>query len=264
MKKFSVHLSFIFAIAFLMQGCVKDTLQTTYTYFSPVYKSKAEVFQSIKSASPMALHNTGKLFLYGHYLFVNEINKGVHIIDNSNPQNPKNISFVSIPGNVDIAVKNTTLYADLYNDLATINIADPSNVVLQNVITNVFPERNYSNGFRQDTTKYIVDWIRQETKDKQNIENNKSLPVMWLSASFLQSDAVAAGLTGVGGSMARFTIVNNYLYTVGQASLAAFNISLPAEPVKENVKSIGWNIETIYPLKDKLFIGSQTGMFIYS
>jgi hypothetical protein len=35
-------------------------------------------------------------------------------------------------------------------------------------------------------------------------------------------------------------------------------------PALENTQSPGWNIETIYPLKDKLFIGSQTGMFIFS
>ena len=64
--------------------------------------------------------------------------------------------------------------------------------------------------------------------------------------------------------MARFTIVNNYLYTVGRSYLTAFNITSSNNPVKENVNSLGWNIETIYPFKDKLFIGSQTGMFVYS
>jgi hypothetical protein len=62
--------------------------------------------------------------------------------------------------------------------------------------------------------------------------------------------------------MARFTIVSERLYTVGQSDLNVFNISstTPAFVVKKN---IGWNIETIYPFKNKLFIGSTNGMFIY-
>src|SRR5204863_1037388 len=93
MKKFSLPLSMIIAVSFFMESCVKDTLHSTYTYFWPVYKDKAEVLQGIKSAPPQALKNTGKLFLFGRYVFINEINKGIHIIDNTNPRSPKNISF---------------------------------------------------------------------------------------------------------------------------------------------------------------------------
>lgn len=268
MKKLPLHLSIIIALGFMMQSCVKDTLQTTYTYFLPVYKSKAEVWKSIKSDPPQPLRKTGKLFLYGNYIFINELNKGVHIIDNANPRAPKNISFISIPGNIDMAVKNNTLYADIFTDMVTLDIADPANIILKKVSTKVFPEREYDNGFAPDSTKYIVDWLRKETTDKKEMESNKSLrwqPLSWFSAQRMEMSAsTKAAVIGISGSMARFTIVNNYLYTVGRSNLTAFNISSSANPVKENVKSLGWNIETIYPLKDKLFIGAQTGMFIYS
>jgi hypothetical protein len=33
--------------------------------------------------------------------------------------------------------------------------------------------------------------------------------------------------------------------------------------VHVNNQNVGWNIETIYPFKNKLFIGSTSGMFIY-
>ncbi len=268
MKKLPLHLSIIIAFSFMMQSCVKDTLQTTYTYFLPVYESKAEVWKSIKSDPPQPLRKTGKLFLYGSYIFINELNKGVHIIDNSNPRAPKNISFISIPGNIDIAVKNNTLYADIFTDMVTLDIADPANIILKKVSTKVFPEREYDNGFAPDSTKYIVDWLRKETTDKKEMESDRSLgrqPLSWFSAQRMDMSAsTKAAVVGISGSMARFTIVNNYLYTVGRSNLTAFNISSSANPVKENVKSLGWNIETIYPLKDKLFIGAQTGMFIYS
>ena len=269
MKKYSTPLLLIFAAALLLQGCVKDTLKSTYTYFVPVYKSKTEVWQSIKSAPPQSLKKTGQLFIYGNYIFINEVNKGVHIIDNANPSSPKNLSFISIPGNLDIAVKGNTLYADLYSDMIAIDIADPKNVILKKISKLVFPERDYDNGFVPDSSKYIVDWIKKETTDKSEIANEKAIGgnggVLFLSSvSASNNSSAAPGKAGVGGSMARFTIVGNYLYTVGRSNLTSFNITAPFEPVQENTKGLGWNIETIYPLKDKLFIGSQTGMFIYS
>ncbi|MEO6721287.1 MAG: hypothetical protein ABIN67_13030 [Ferruginibacter sp.] len=266
MKKYYLQLSVTIITIFILQGCVKDHLTTTYTFFSPVYKSKAEVLQNIKSAAPQPLQNTGKLFVLGNYIFVNELNKGVHVIDNSNPASPKNISFISIPGNIDIAVKNNTLYADLFTDMVTLDISNTTNISLKKMTANVFPERDYQYGFAYDSTRYIVDWTRGETTSKRELgENTQREPVLWLTASQLSSDmAASSAKIGVSGSMARFTIVNNYLYTVGRSNLTAFNISSSINPVSENVKSLGWNIETIYPFKDKLFIGSQTGMFIYS
>ncbi len=264
MKKYSLQVLLVIAVSIVLQSCVKDKLHSTYTYFLPVYKSKAAVWQSIKSSSPQPLQKTGKLFLYGNYIFVNELNKGVHIIDNSNPKSPVNLSFIAIPGNIDIAVKDNTLYADLFSDLVCIDINDPANAVLRKVIPKVFRERDELTYGTNDTSKYVVDWLKRETTDASELQRNKDLgqPLAWYSTAI--NNSTAPSVVGVGGSMARFTIVNNYLYTVGRESFSAFNISSSFDPVMKNLISPGWNIETIYPLKDKLFIGSQTGMFIYS
>lgn len=262
MKKSFQQLTSVFLSVFILQGCVKDKLQTTYTYYVPVYKAKTEVLNSVKGDAPRPLKNTGKLFLLGNYIFVNELHKGVHVIDNSNPAAPKNISFIHIPGNVDIAVKNNTLFADIYTDVLAIDISAPQNIRLKKVVPDVFPEKSY-NGFAYDSSKYIIDWTKKQTTNMEELERVKSMDgaqLQYASAANSSSGAVV----GVSGSMARFTIVNNYLYTVGRSFLTAFNISYADNPIKENVKTLGWNIETIYPLKDKLFIGSQTGMFIFS
>jgi hypothetical protein len=69
--------------------------------------------------------------------------------------------------------------------------------------------------------------------------------------------------TGKSGSMARFTIKGNYLYTVDEASLNTFEISRD-QPVKllQN-QYLGFGIETIFPAEDNLFIGAQNGMYIF-
>src|SRR5258706_4935575 len=74
----------------------------------------------------------------------------------------------------------------------------------------------------------------------------------------------SASATGTGGSTARFTISGDYLYLADYSSLRVYNISNPNSPVEKPQVPIGFDIETIFPYKDKLFIGSTQGMFIYS
>lgn len=70
--------------------------------------------------------------------------------------------------------------------------------------------------------------------------------------------------SGTGGSMARFTIVGNYLYTVDKENLKVFDITNPASPVFKQTVPVGFEIETIYPFADKLFIGSTSMVHIFS
>ena len=71
------------------------------------------------------------------------------------------------------------------------------------------------------------------------------------------------GSVGKGGSLARFSIVGNYLYMVDNTSLITYDITNAINPVLKNKLSMAIGIETIYPYKDKLFIGSRDGMYIY-
>ncbi len=77
------------------------------------------------------------------------------------------------------------------------------------------------------------------------------------------SDKMNNGTTGVSGSTARFTIAGNYLYTVDNQSLNIFNITDPAIPSKVKDINLGFGIETIFARGNTLFLGTQTGMYIY-
>lgn len=76
--------------------------------------------------------------------------------------------------------------------------------------------------------------------------------------------AAGGGGTGTAGSLSRFVIVGNYLYSVDMQQLNIFNISDPANTSKVATQPIGFDIETIFPYGDKLFIGSSSAMYIYS
>jgi hypothetical protein len=250
--------------AFLLQGCLKDTCSRTYTMYEPVYKTKAEVRANIKSNSPRAIHNPGKIVLLGNYIFLNEVDKGVHIIDNTNPAAPVNKYFIDIPGNIDIAAKGNILYADLYTDLVTLDISNPAAVQVNKIVDGVFAYRRYAN-FLADTNNIIVDWIKKDTTVTTECASNwrgRGNVLMAVNNS-VSSSGSAAVTTGINGSMARFTLMNDYLYTVTDIALNVFNISTPTNPSFTNAVNIGWGIETIYPFAGNLFIGSSAGMFIY-
>ena len=68
---------------------------------------------------------------------------------------------------------------------------------------------------------------------------------------------------GQGGSLATFTILNDYLYTVDNQNLNVFNISTTNNAVLVNTVFIGFDIETLISYKNVLYIGSRNGMFIY-
>jgi hypothetical protein len=252
-------------------ACVKDNCKRTftYTYFEPVYRTRAEVRANIKSNAPKEIENTGKLYLYGNYIFLNEVDKGIHVIDNSNPSQPRNIAFIDIPGNVDLAAKGNILYADLYTDLVAIDISNPSGIVVKKIVDYVFPERLYSNGFVADSIKIITEWKRIDKTVTEECGRQTWSPVradvLFASASGSTGNAGTSskGPVGMGGSMARFTIVNNYMYAVNRHSLKSISLSNPADPVPAGEIYAGWDIETIYPFKNKLFLGSMGGMFIF-
>lgn len=267
-KPFFILLS-LFILSFGFSGCIKDNCSKTYTYsyFLPVYKTTLEVRANIKSNSPREIENPGKLFIFGNYIFLNEIDKGIHIIDNSKPAHPANISFIDIPGNLDLAVNGNALYADMYTDMVTLDITDPLQVKVKKINGGVFPIRQYGYGFYIDSTKVLTDWIRKDTTMVEDCGRRFQDPGIYMDYAFSTnsgSKVSSASPVGKGGSMARFALTINKLYTVSNADLNVFNVSTAFQPnfiTKVNLNN--WNIETIFPMKNKLFIGSQTGMYIY-
>lgn len=248
----------------LFQGCMKDRIRHTYSILVPVYKTREAVFGNIKSNLPQAVRSPGKIFIYGQYVFLNETNKGVHVIDNSNPSLPVEKAFIDIPGNLDLAVKGNTLYADMYNDLVAVDITDPLHAKMVKDLPEVFPERSYPNGFIAANGLVIVDWIRKDTTVEEDHANGYILDDR-AKGDFLfslQSGAPSPS-QGMAGSMARFSLVGDYLYAVDHHTLKSFSLSQANDPVSAGSINAGWDIETIYPFQDRLFLGSMGGVFIF-
>ncbi|PBQ34238.1 hypothetical protein CNR22_21510 [Sphingobacteriaceae bacterium] len=259
-------LTTLMLVAFILSSCLKDKRMKTYSIYRSEYSIKPEVMENAKLQSPRSLKDLGSFVLYNNAMYINEKNKGIHVVDYTNPANPINKGFIPIPGNKGLSIKNNVLYADCYCDLFVFKIQSDQNITLENTLTKVFP---YTINYANDDSNYVAfTWIKKDTTVSQSDYKNQQYECpncdMHLFSSMAQpGNNNPSGSTSVGSSMAIFTIVNDYLYTVDDSKLNSFSLSDALHPAKLSVQQIGWNVETIFPFKDKLFIGSMSGMFIY-
>ncbi|MEX0884367.1 MAG: hypothetical protein WDZ72_12925 [Cyclobacteriaceae bacterium] len=262
------HLILSFMLLLILPSC-EDQIETTYTYHTQVpVLLEVNTFRNadiiIEPGKP--LDRPGKIYIYGDYLFIGEPDKGIHVLDNSNPAEPKNINFINIAGTADMAINSNILYADNYIDLLAFDISDPTDIQMVKREEDVFPNL-YSNAdmgtiltFKDTIITSTNPNMRSTTWGRPAFRSD----FMTMESNFALSGADGGSQSyGQGGSMARFTLLGGHLYTVDEQDLRIFSVEDATDP--EYLKNIplGWGIETIFPFKDKLFIGSMTGMHIY-
>lgn len=276
-----------FALLLLLGTACSDNVEIThrYTFMRPVYTPTAEIRNSFAVEAPRTLTGTGKIYYRAPYVFVNQPGEGVHVINNTDPENPVNEKFINIPGNFDMAVQGNILYADSYIDLLAIDISNVNNVRIVKRLERAFPAYN-SWGFQWDeATGIVTSWEEDEAvevfEDELTALNAPGLfqfrgGIARNDAAFFRAETMnlasfstagsnvsSDGASGIGGSMARFAIADERLYTIDDYQIKVFSIENPTNPVMGDSVPVGFSIETIFPFKDKLFIGSSSGMFIY-
>ena len=249
-------LGFLFLSLLLILSSCKDKVEsTTFYHAKTAYLVSIEKIRAINSVAeaPRKMKIPGKIYLYEDYLFINEVNEGIHIVDNKNPSSPVFLSFINIPGNVDLSINNNILYADSYVDLLAFDISNPRAIEQTKRLKDVF-DNLYFNKKNGTITAY---------KDTLFTYQNSG-PGMRRPTFFDNSLASAIKASyGTGGSTARFTLMNNKLYTVDTKNLKVFDVKEPKNPVFDKSVIIGFGIETIFPYEDKLYIGSTNGMHIF-
>lgn len=262
--------------AILTTGCEQDKCFRTEEYISyePVYKSIDEMRIPASYVGAKDLTAPGKIFYYKGYLLVNELNEGIHVIDNRNPEAPVNMGFIELPGNLDMAVNNDILYADSYLDLVSIDITNPTSPVEVNRVQDVFQSFYSLDG--QD--RYLVEWIPTPTTVTIDCNNSNWGRGFFMEGDFLlaSSDAFrfptgisfSSGTNSIsnsvatGGSMARFTVADDHLYTIDGGEIKVFEVKQSLPTLKSEV-TVQWGIETLFPMAGSLFIGSNNGLLIY-
>jgi len=77
------------------------------------------------------------------------------------------------------------------------------------------------------------------------------------------SDLALSSDTGVGGSYARFIMSGDFLYVIDEQRIKTYDLTDPVVPAQVDVKDVGSNIESLFRLDRRLFIGSGSGLYIY-
>ena len=276
----------LIALFLLLFAACEEKLTETVTYpiNEPVVMDASEFRNSVKiSKVPRQLTGFGKISYYSGYLYMSEPGKGIHIIDNRNPSNPQVVGYIELLGNADLSVRNNVLYADSYIDLVWFDVTDPSLPVLKGRLENAFPnvlpqvENQVNIDYRmcqemQSKNKIIVGWKEVErTEPVEEYWNNGGFWGWVRNGTFFSSEkftdmatSTAGGGNSINGSMSRFIIYQKYLYSVMQNQLQIFDLS-GDKPVKATEDTyIGWNVETIFSYQEFMFMGTPSGMLIYS
>jgi len=89
------------------------------------------------------------------------------------------------------------------------------------------------------------------------------LALMALGGCADSDSGLGAGISQ-GGSLARFTILGDFLYVVDNFGIIPIDIANLTAPTAYPKVEIGVGIETIFPYNGHLFIGSRSAMYIYN
>ena len=143
-----------------------------YSDYKPILMTRTQLEKSISYSEPCNLINPGKIYIKGDTIFINEKYKGIHVFDNSNPSKPKNIGFITIPGCIDISMKNNVLYADNSVDLVAIELSNNlANLKVTERLREIFPEltapdnrvlQSQYNRYNRPENTIIVGWEKIE------------------------------------------------------------------------------------------------------
>ncbi|MBE9465781.1 LVIVD repeat-containing protein [Dyadobacter subterraneus] len=195
----------------------------------PITYPLSDMRNNLKTIAAREIHAAGKMAVKGQYLFINEIGEGIHVIDNSDPANPRFLSFLQIPGNGDIVIFNNTLYADSYCDMVALAISDVNNIKETDRLKQIFRSGWFNEDkwsilndslFKQEyKTEYVTETIDCENPNMVDPEPVNSLRESTISGNFPKV-------------FSRLNLNENDLFTIEPLSgLRRYSLSNPSSPV---------------------------------
>lgn len=273
MKTLIKSAAFLIVMMAAFTACTDRTQELiTYEANVPVYMPFDEFRASFLKSAPIEISHPGKMYFKDGYLFINEYGKGIHVIDNSDPSDPEKVAFYQILGNVDMAIRGNVLFADSYVDLLSIDITDIENPVeidrLENVFPDIVPEGElwYPYAMVDKSKGVIVDWEVEKITEKVADYQYGGMIFRGGMEFMLSTDAGGnwTGGSGTGGSMARFMLNDEYLYVIA-VPIRLKTVDITTASAMEVIDSVDVprNMETLFRLENKLFIGTTTGMLIF-
>lgn len=266
----------LMGLSLALNSCEDNTLQTrTYEANVPIYLAKSKFRQPVASDSPQPIGSTGRIYFKDNYLFLSDGDKGIHVINNYDPSNPENVSFIPVRGAKDLVIKGTKMYVGSFSDLLILDVQNPEQVEelgrMKNALEVTWPEHNPNYPIATvDTAKgIVVGWNLATVVDtvyEEDVINNRDM--IWMAddvamTTLESGNQLSARTQGTGGSLAGFSLYGNYIYAVNQWNMRTFDISDALDPQMVNDQMLWMEGETLFRLEDNLFVGTTSGMMIF-
>lgn len=258
-------------LLFSLIACKKNKGTIEQTYFKAIaeYEEINKIRKTSINAPSRAVNKTGKIFFGHDMILIGEVNEGIHVIDNSNPSAPVNISFIDLPYTNEFYVNNNMIYAISHYDLVKIDVSNLSSPQLIDRLENAFGQ-NLTDG----NGKVLVGFTHKRTTETFELgspeelalrENNtlyydfqnEVIPFSEVPSSFIGSSVKNKG------TLNRLAYDNNLLYVIGKKDIHTFQDN-SSTITKLGKKEVGDELETIYTKGDKIFIGTTSEMIILS
>jgi hypothetical protein len=150
-------------VSFLFISCwpTTDNGEFARQEYKPVIIARTALESSIAFQNSQPIIKAGKIYIKDDLMFINDVNKGFHVYDYTDPNKPIRLHFIKAPGATDLAIKGNTLYINQAVDLvtATFNPATKKFAVT-NRNRYVFPQKQAPNGSNAYTkeNEIIIDW----------------------------------------------------------------------------------------------------------
>jgi hypothetical protein len=263
---------FLIAIFISFYSCTDDTGTINVTYYEAIalYGDLDKIRDQMVNEDPRQIDNPGKIYVANDLILIGEETFGIHVIDNSNPEVPIAINFMNVPGNREYFVKGDFLYAESYYDIIKFDISDPYNVIELERVINVFNDE-LKNSAGETLLGFNFIEVTKEVDQNSNlydeIRTQENILYLDFARNTIPRSAVPASFAGNSnqsiGTVNRITHHKEHLYVLGRYDLTVISDHSSFEQVRQ-LKNIGEEMETIFPFKENLFIGSRASMEIFS
>jgi len=125
--------------------------------------------EAVEITDPIEIVESGKIYAYKNYIFINDVYRGLHVLDNTNPESPQPIKFIKLEGNNDISIKDDRLYGQggslarfrivgdyLYAvEWSSINVFDISDLDAPEVLDEVYTDWGIETIFSQGDLLFL-------------------------------------------------------------------------------------------------------------
>lgn len=200
-----------------------------------------------KARSAPDLTDPINIYLYDTLLLVSDRDRGIHVYSVKERCAPAWLQTIPLRGNTGMAVKDSILFANSHGSLLAIRLHDDSLYTIASVLNGsrshpgdygdyCYGDYDYYGGFGCGCTEYAT------------VADN--------------APRAAGGGGGVGGSYATFAVIDSFLYYIDGYYIKTLDITDPAHPRPLADTYVGWEIETLFPTHDHLFVGGTRGMYV--